>query len=161
MPAMPNDLSQLHDIQLPAPIGFWPIAWGWWALLILIISAIVVSAIWWRRNRYRFFAKKQLTTYFHDYQQNNNHHLYCQQAASLLRQLAITHYGRQMVSNLNGTEWIIFLNAKVKSPVFDELIATYLTQAPFCDVDYFNSHFGNADINKLHKQLLAWVRNHQ
>lgn len=158
---MPNPSDTLQGLELPAEIGWWPIAWGWWALMALIIIIAVGSVIYWRRNRYRFFAKKRLTVYFYDYQQTNNLHVYCQQAAHLLRELAITRYGRSVVSSLNGNAWIIFLNAKVKRPTFDETIATYLTQAPFCDEHYFNDHFNDANISKLHNQLLTWVRHHQ
>jgi Domain of unknown function (DUF4381) len=158
---MLNPLPELKGIELPTPIGWWPLAWGWWALLVVFIIITVSSVIYWRKNRYRFFAKKRLAGYFDDYQQTKNLHVYCQQAVHLLRELAITRYGRSVVSSLSGNEWIVFLNAKMKRPVFDEIIATYLTQAPFCDADYFNAHFTNADINKLHKQLLAWVRQHQ
>jgi len=158
MPHMPNEL---HDIELPTPIGLWPIAWGWWVLLAVIIIVTISSVTYWRRNRYRFFAKKRLMIYFDDYQQTKNLHIYCQQAAHLLRELAITRYGRSIVSSLSGKEWIVFLNAKMKSPIFDETLATYLTQAPFCDEQYFNSHFSNADLAQLHQQLLRWVRHHQ
>lgn len=158
---MSNQLPNIQDIELPPDIGLWPIAWGWWALLALIIIITVISIIYWRRNRYRFFALKCLRIYFDDYQQTQNLHIYCQQSARLLREIAITHYGRHAVSNLNGNEWIVFLNAKTKNPTFDEKIATYLTQAPFCDETYFNVHFSKTDITRLHQQLLTWVRRHQ
>lgn len=158
---MPNQADQLQALDLPMEIGFWPIAWGWWVLLVLLVCITLASTIWWKRNRYRFFAKKRLVAYFHDYNQTKNLHVYCQHAAYLLRELAITHYGRSTVSSLNGNEWIVFLNAKVKTPIFDEKTASYLTQAPFCDADYFNTHFTNVGVDQLHKQLLNWVRYHR
>lgn len=158
---MPNQIDGLQDIQLPDPISAWQLAWGWWVLLALMIIIATGSFIYWRKNRYRFFAKQRLVVYLNDFEQTQNLHLYCQQAAQLLRELAITRYGREAVSSLSGRAWIIFLNTKVKTPLFNDNIADYLTQAPFCDADYFNAHFDKADVTQLHQQLLIWVRRHQ
>lgn len=48
-PQMQEALKGLHDIRLPAPVGWWPLAPGWWALggLVLLLAA----AVWLRRRR--------------------------------------------------------------------------------------------------------------
>jgi hypothetical protein len=35
-----DPLAQLRDIQLPEPVGLWPLAWGWWALLLLVVGEL-------------------------------------------------------------------------------------------------------------------------
>lgn len=158
---MPDQVSLIHDIELPPDIGFWPIAWGWWLLLVILIASAISVVFYWRRNRYRFFAKKRLMSNFDSYQEHKNLHVYCQQAALLLRETAITHYGRANTANISGNEWITFLNSKVKSPIFNEQTAIYLTHAPFCDEAYFNAHFNNSDITQLHGCVVKWLRNHR
>ena len=42
----------LRDIHLPDPIGWWPLAPGWWGVLGLVL--LIISGIfWWRRKKHR------------------------------------------------------------------------------------------------------------
>lgn len=52
----PDLLSQLRDIHTPAPVGWWPLAPGWWILLILIIIGIAALIVWLRSKRKRVTA---------------------------------------------------------------------------------------------------------
>lgn len=158
---MTNPLAELKDIQLPDPIGFWPIAWGWWLMLIVSITLMIVAIVWWRKNRYRFYAKKKLVQHYKDYQTSLSALNYVQQLVTLLRQTAVTAYGVESVSQLQGKQWSVFLNSKTKQPIFDEQHNLYITQAPFCDVHYFETHFSNISIPQLHELALQWIRQHR
>jgi hypothetical protein len=159
--ANPALLTELKDIQLPEPIGWWPIAWGWWFLLGVLIVLTLVIGIWWRRNRYRFLAKKILNQYYKDYQQTTSALHYVQQLAQLLRQTAMMAYGTETIASLQGHSWLVFLNSKTKKPIFDTDTAPYLIQAPFCDESYFAAHFASMDIDQLHHLALRWIRQHR
>jgi hypothetical protein len=55
-------LEQLRDIRLPDPIGWWPLAPGWWALAGLLLLAIAATLGWsvlWKRTR-RWLALHEL-----------------------------------------------------------------------------------------------------
>lgn len=52
-------LSQLVDVQTPAPIGLWPFAPGVWAMIFICLASIscwVVFRYYKRQNRYRAIA---------------------------------------------------------------------------------------------------------
>ena len=59
-----DPLSQLKDIHLPEPIGFWPPAPGWWLLFFLLCLAIYFGgkALYaaWRKRRACSFALREL-----------------------------------------------------------------------------------------------------
>lgn len=49
---MANTTQQLPlaDIHLPDPIGFWPLAPGWWVVIVLLLVVIATAAIWSYRH---------------------------------------------------------------------------------------------------------------
>lgn len=48
-PEMQQQLEQLKDIQLPEPVSWWPLAYGWWVLIGLVVFALAV----WLVRRYK------------------------------------------------------------------------------------------------------------
>ncbi len=103
-------LEQLNDIALPEPIGWWPLAFSWW-ILLLSVTSILIGITWYfldlkRRNVYRKEAQNQLAQIMqsetHDAQK-------IQQINRLLKQVALTAYGRKRVASLKQNEWIKFL----------------------------------------------------
>lgn len=61
-PEMQAELAKLHDIRLPGPIGWWPLAPGWWLLLALVCAA-VLFVLWrdrQRRKSLRYLALQEL-----------------------------------------------------------------------------------------------------
>ena len=52
-----GSLQNLNDIVVPGPVGWWPLAPGWYVLgAIAFIACLVLAFRWWRRwqgNRYR------------------------------------------------------------------------------------------------------------
>ena len=54
----------LRDLHLPEPVGWWPLAWGWWILIALALAGIAYLLLraWrqWRANRPRRIALQQL-----------------------------------------------------------------------------------------------------
>ena len=65
--------QNLRGLENPDPIGWWPLATGWWFLIILVIAIMVVGAYFLvrnhQRNKYRKEALKLLkkdSTISHD-----------------------------------------------------------------------------------------------
>jgi len=110
-----DPLAQLRDIHLPAPIGWWPPAPGWWllALVVLAIVAVTTRSLlrYIRRNRYRKVALSEL-------QRLKAELVGCspretlERLAMLLRRVAIQTCGRKAVAPLVGQAWLQFLDSK-------------------------------------------------
>lgn len=161
MQATPDSLTELKDIHLPQAIGWWPLAWGWWLLLTCLLLLLIVTIVWWQRNRYRFLAKKILNQHYVAYQQSLDSQAYVRNLAELLKRVAVTAYGYETVSILQGEAWLIFLNTKTKAPLFNNSIKNYLIEAPFCDKHYFSTQFADIDTQELHQLAIRWLRQHR
>lgn len=110
-PQTAQALENLHDIQLPPPIGWWPLAFSWW-ILLLSVTSIVIGIAWYfielkRRNAYR---KQALQALAEIQAADATDAEKIQQINRLLKQVALTAYGRQQTAKLFGKQWIEFLH---------------------------------------------------
>jgi len=111
MPMNPDLLNQLHDIQLPEPIGWWPLAFTWW-ILIFSVTSILIGVAWYyfdqkRRNAYRKMALTRLDDILN--QKELYDHRKIGEINRLLKQVALTAYGRQKTAALYHQAWLDFL----------------------------------------------------
>ena len=107
-----NPLNQLKDIHLPDPIGWWPLAFSWW-VLIFSLSAIVFALVWFlldrhKRNAYRREALAEIKRIQTGTQTDVAEQIL--HINALLKQVAITVYGRQTVAHLSEQSWLDFLH---------------------------------------------------
>ncbi|WP_029408708.1 DUF4381 domain-containing protein [Thiomicrorhabdus sp. Milos-T2] len=105
-------LEQLRDIQLPDPVGWWPLAFSWWILLFSII-AIITGAIWYyldlrRRNIYRRSALQQIDEIMQKTDMSDNVKISAINA--VLKRVALTAYGRLITASLHDQAWLDFLS---------------------------------------------------
>lgn len=103
-PQMHAELAQLRDIHLPQPIGWWPLAPGWWALIALICILTVVGFVWsrMRRRSARFLALRELEAIKPEKPDE-----FLAQISSLLRRVARRRSAGADV--LTGEAWSAFL----------------------------------------------------
>lgn len=104
-------LEQLHDIQLPDPVGWWPLAFSWWILIFSII-AIIAGAIWYyldqkRRNIYRKSAVQKIQGIMQKTDCSENAKISAINA--VLKRVAVTAYGRLITASLHDQAWLDFL----------------------------------------------------
>lgn len=61
-PDVQAELAKLHDIHLPPPVGWWPLAWGWWGLAGLALATLcgAVWAVRWYLRQPRQLALREL-----------------------------------------------------------------------------------------------------
>lgn len=52
-PEMQQQLEQLKDIQLPEPVSWWPLAYGWWGLMALALLAVVMLWRHYQQNSHK------------------------------------------------------------------------------------------------------------
>ncbi|MFM8332415.1 MAG: DUF4381 domain-containing protein [Candidatus Methylumidiphilus sp.] len=121
----------LRDIHLPAPVGWWPPAPGWWLLLIgvpLIIVALVWLWRWLRRPTPKKLALQELDKIAASRVGQREK---VQQIAILLRRTAMSVYRREAVASLIGMEWLAFLDAPLGGNHFREGAGRLLIEAPY------------------------------
>lgn len=103
-------LKDLNDIHLPPPVTWWPLANSVWALLVGIFGVLMgFSWYQWKRfqnNRYRREALNIFATLQHN---NSSLNTKIAEINQLLKQVAMTNYGRKKVAALTGKEWLNFL----------------------------------------------------
>lgn len=108
---MAETLAQLKDIHLPDPIGWWPMAFSWWVLLFSL-SALLFALVWFLLDRHKRQAYRREALQRFNELQNNREFTPQQQILqinALLKQVAITAYGRKNVASLNEQAWLKFL----------------------------------------------------
>lgn len=110
-----DPLANLNDITLAEPIGWWPLAWGWWLLigLTLVLLIAVSRFIMGRRHRRKalVFAQKQIELVMRDSEPLQQIH----SLNRLLKQTARHYYGAQHVNALHGERWLEWLQASLPS----------------------------------------------
>lgn len=107
-------LQQLSDIQVPEPVGLWPLAPGWW-ILFLLVALVLGFAIFTlirhiKLTRYRKQALRILKQIDNEKDQVLRIHS-LEAIHSLLKRTALTVYqhSRNDIANLYGHAFFVFL----------------------------------------------------
>ena len=112
----------LRDLHLPAEIGWWPLAPGWWLLLALAFAALLWAGyrgfLRWRANRARRIALRQLALIAQEYADEKDALSTSQQLSELLRRALLAYAPRSIVAGLTGERWLEFLDTGLEQPVF-------------------------------------------
>lgn len=107
-------LAQLHELQMPEPIGWWPPAPGWWVLAGLVIIALTLGIYqglkYYRQRRYRAQALAELTQIQQQRQAMSTAH-YTLALMTLLKRTFFSAYpnSRRYVAGLRGAAWLTLL----------------------------------------------------
>jgi hypothetical protein len=125
----PASTLPLHDIHLPAEVGWWPLAPGWWALFVLLLLSIL--AAWslrrfWQRRRLRRLALRQL-----DALSGLPESELASALSRLLRRAAISHFPRKETAGLQGQHWLEFLDRPFDDHPFSTGVGRCLSDAPY------------------------------
>lgn len=154
MAANAQELAQLRDIHLPSPIGWWPLAPGWYFILGLCIAILIWgSYLAWRYHenaRAKKQALKILIHYEQEYQRERNSQKSAACVGELLKRVALVYYPRQQVAGLQGEEWLVFLNETGKAVDF------FSVKKEITELPYKPSH--NQDLSLLFAQAKLWIK---
>jgi len=154
-----DPLAQLQDIHLPAEIGLWPPAWGWWVLALLIIATVSALVFFIKRKRsrnaYRTIAIAELNSIHKKYGSDQSSE-YLQNLSIILRRTALSGFGSQFNASLKGHEWLQWLDEQCTKTnlQFSQGVGAALLIGPYQKNPEFNR-------DELHKLSLIWVNEHR
>lgn len=120
-----------HDIIEPAPIGWWPLAPGWWLLIVIGVAALFALGLWlWQRQRKLAplrQALQELRALESQWQQQRDHRAACAALSALLKRMARLCYPHEECARLTGAAWQAFL-LRTGNDAFDQASAAALQQ---------------------------------
>ena len=145
----------LRPLHLPDPIGWWPLAPGWWFVIALLLAGIgwLVLRAW---RKYQFlapqrYAMRTLAEVESDYLTRRDPLMLGRQLSELLRRSMLAYAPRHEVAGLTGDAWLEWLDRDLPVPYFHTEGGKSLLQLPYRDP---NGDFSDVDVNAL----LAAVR---
>ena len=146
------DPSQLplRDLHLPDPIGWWPLAPGWWVLVglgLIGVGWLILKA--WRRHQFnapRRYAMRELGRAEAAFLQHGNVVTLGRQVSELLRRAMLAYAPRDEVGGLTGESWLEWLDRDLPVPYFHTEGGRSLLQLPYRDPE---SAINDVDINAL------------
>jgi len=159
-----NPLSQLADIHLPEPVGFWPPAPGWWFLFFLLCAATFWAArryyALWKLTRARRFAiaelEKQLAALRQQCADRSAEEIaalnliFVSEVNAVLRRVAMKNFPHENFASLGGAAWTGFLREHGDASLLDDSLAKTLTEGRF-------ARQWEVDPDRLYNMAHQWI----
>ncbi len=140
---------------MPEPVGFWPLAPGWW-LLVAIFGLLVLWLALGLFQRRRLGSvsgscAQQLRLAYRRWQRSGDANAYLNDVPGILRRVAVRLEGREQVARLSGQAWANWLNVASSATLAEptrEWLAQRLYQPAGAEID----------VTGVHRDLLRWAR---
>ncbi len=144
-------LEKLRDIRLPEPIGWWPLAPGWWALIAVALLIVLATAVWsiLRRRTRRFAALRELDGLRAQLQTGDG--TVAADLAALVRRVALSARGNHL-ARLSDRDWAAAL-AEGRAGLPPE-VAAMLAELPYRRPDSFDAE----GLTRLLAPTERWIR---
>lgn len=140
----------LRDLHLPDPIGWWPLAPGWW--FVLLSAACLLGYLSWRvyrrwqYNAPRRFALRELARYEAEYLEHRDPVRLGKELSELLRRGMLAYAPRGEIAGLTGESWLQWLDSGMPLPYFHTEGGKSLLELPYRDPA---GDFSDIDIDAL------------
>jgi hypothetical protein len=161
--ADPASLQNLNDIVLPADVGWWPLAAGWYVVFTFLVLVFVFVSYRmlkrWFVNRYRRAAVRELQLLAQAIRNDSNRAGNLRQIPLLLKRTALSAYPRAQVAALAGEGWHDFLDLKLGKPLFSETAGGVLDRVAYSTGELDEISGEQADI--LLDASRQWLRFHR
>ena len=163
----PSDpLAELKGIHLPAEIGSWPPAPGWYLLALLLLvsvtSGIYYLIRWIKKNAYRRAALKELALLEQQFQNGDardfNTSAFQQTLIELLKRTSLTAFPRTDVASLTGKNWLMSLDGSANMHEFNSDLGQRLV------LDHFSENPPNLDVESAESLIRIsrdWIKKHR
>ena len=140
----------LRDLHLPDPIGWWPLAPGWWFVL-LSVACLLGYLAWrayrrWQHNAPRRFALRELALYEAEDLEHRDPVKLGKQLSELLRPGMLAYAPRGEIAGLTGESWLQWLDSGMSLPYFHTDGGKSLLELPYRDPA---GDFSDIDIDAL------------
>ena len=140
-PANVPGFDQMHDLVVPDPVTWWPLAPGWWVVLLALGLALIWLASHsyrrWKQNAYRREALRELQT------------IPASELPALVKRVCLATYPREEVAALSGEPWLEFLDQTGNTTDFTQGPGRHLLELSY------NPHFTPPD--DLTKLIRQWI----
>jgi hypothetical protein len=127
----------LRDLHLPADIGWWPLAPGWWVLIALATAALLYLAYreWlrFRRMRPRRLALRKLSGVRWDYEYGAEPVALATAVSEIVRRAMLAYAPRKDIAGLTGSQWLQWLDQGLDKPLFTDGAGRLLETLPYMD----------------------------
>ncbi|MCP5523300.1 MAG: DUF4381 domain-containing protein [Verrucomicrobiales bacterium] len=158
-----TSLDRLHDILVPDPVPWWPVAPGWWwvmgaALLFLFVVQLRAFARW-QHNRYRRQALGELAALEASLKDPAHRPAVLLELAVLLKRTALTAYPRGEIASLSGPEWSSFLDRTAVGSRFSQGSGQVLHSAVHDPRTV--AALEERTVHDLMREVREWIRHHQ
>lgn len=126
-------LNQLRDIHLPEPIGWWPLAMGWWLVIAATCFILLGIGYYYWHKRYPSTLRIALTllTKLQQRQMQQPDQNYLAELSIIIRRVALTRFPRSDVAYLHNDAWLRFLDHTGKTTAFTQGPGQCLAQGPY------------------------------
>lgn len=140
----------LRDLHLPDPVGWWPLAPGWWFVILSAAAGLgwLLLRVWRSRqyNAARRYAIRELAAVEAQYLEHRDPVEFGKQVSQLLRRSMLAYAPRHEIAGLTGEAWLKWLDRDLPVPYFHTEGGKNLLRLPYRDP---HSDFSNTDINAL------------
>ena len=140
----------LRGLHLPEPVGWWPLAPGWWVLLAMLVVASVLLMRAWLRRRARSAARRRALRQLEEsraaYAYHGNPVVLGAEVSELLRRTMLAYAPRSEVAGLTGDAWLEWLDRDLDIPRFRDGAGRSLLELPYRNPETLS---GDLDVDGL------------
>lgn len=149
----------LRDLHLPEPIGWWPLAPGWWFLAVVaLLGLVLLLRLYWRRRAggaARRHALRRLDELTLEFDQHHDAVAFAARLSELLRRTMLAYAPRQEVAGLTGDAWLGWLDRDFPEPRFCSKAGRKLLDMPYRRPDDAVTAMELVELVALVRQRLA------
>jgi len=125
----------LRGLHLPEPVGWWPLAPGWWLLIAALVVASALLIRTWLQRRARSAARRRALRQLEEsrsaYAYHGNPVTLGAEVSELLRRTMLAYAPRAEVAGLTGDAWLAWLDRDLDEPRFRDGPGRKLLELPY------------------------------